>query len=161
MRYLPSQSGRYGSVNRREFLKTAAAASLLTGSAWARSGRPPASDRITVGVIGWGMMGPADTKAFLAQPDCQVVAACDIHTGHLQKATDTINAKYGNKVCMVFHDHREMLARDDIDAIIIAVPDHWHALIATEAAARKKDIYGEKPLARTIAEQQAIVRAVE
>ena len=54
-----------------------------------------------------------------------------------------------------------MLARDDIDAVMIAVPDQWHALIATEAAARKKDIYGEKPLARTVAEQQAIVRAVQ
>ncbi len=53
-----------------------------------------------------------------------------------------------------------MLARNDIDAIMIAIPDHWHAIVATEAAARKKDIYGEKPLARTIAEQQAIVRAV-
>ncbi len=76
-------------------------------------------------------------------------------------ALDTVNAQYGNKDCASYHDYRELLARDDIDAIMIAVPDHWHAIIATEAAARKKDIYGEKPLARTIAEQQAIVRAVE
>src|SRR6185436_10559834 len=60
-----------------------------------------------------------------------------------------------------YHDYREMFARTDIDAVMIAIPDHWHALAATEAARQKKDIYGEKPLSRTIAEQQAIVKAVE
>jgi predicted dehydrogenase len=135
---------------------------LVPGSAWAaRTGRVSASNRITIGVIGWGMMGPANTKAFLLQDDCQVVAACDLHEGHLQSAVDTVNSRYGNKDCKAYHDYREMLARDDIDAVMIAVPDQWHALIATEAAARKKDIYGEKPLARTVAEQQAIVKAVQ
>jgi predicted dehydrogenase len=146
-------------LTRRDFVKAAGvagAAALLPGAAWA--GRPSASNRITIGVIGWGMMGPANTKAFLGYDDCQVVAACDIHTGHLKTAVDTINAKYGNTDCKAYHDYRELLARDDVDAIMIAVPDHWHAIIATEAAARKKDIYGEKPLARTIHEQQAIVR---
>src|SRR6204780_4306164 len=127
--------------SRRRFLQTASAAAVLQRSGWAQGLAP--SDRITIGVIGWGMMGPANTKAFLAQDDCQVVAACDIHTGHLQAAVDTITPKNGNKDCMVFHDYREMIARDDIDAIMIAVPDHWHAIIATEAAYRKKDIYGE------------------
>ena len=161
MKQFLSSSSASSSFNRRDFLKVAGAAALLPGSAWARNGRPSASNRITIGVIGWGMMGPANTKAFLTMDDCQVVAACDLHTGHLQTAVDTINTKYGNKDCKAYHDYREMLARDDIDAIMIAVPDHWHALIATEAADRKKDIYGEKPLARTIAEQQAIVRAVQ
>jgi predicted dehydrogenase len=154
-------SGGFASLNRRDFLKVAGAAAMLPSAAWGRTVRPSASNRITVGVIGWGMMGPANTKSFLEQADCQVVAACDIHTGHLKAAVDTINAKYGNTDCMVFHDYREMLARNDIDAIMIAVPDHWHAIIATEAAYRKKDIYGEKPLGKTIAEQQAIVRAVQ
>jgi predicted dehydrogenase len=146
------------SINRRSFLKAAGAAAMLPRVSWARTAP---SNRITIGVIGWGMMGPANTKAFLSLDDCQVVAACDIHTAHLQAAVDTVNAKYGNTDCKAYHDYREMLARDDIDAIMIAVPDHWHAVIATEAANRKKDIYGEKPLAKTIAEQQAIVRAVE
>ena len=66
-------------------------------------------------------------------------------------AVDTVNTHYGNKDCAALHDYRELVARDDIDAIMIAIPDHWHAIVATEAAARKKDIYGEKPLARTIA----------
>ncbi len=106
-------------------------------------------------------MGPSNTKIFLEQPDCQVVAACDLDKVALQAALDTVNTKYGNQDCKGYHDYRELLARDDIDAVMIAVPDHWHALVATEAANRKKDIYGEKPLAKTIKEQQAIVRAVE
>ncbi len=147
---------------RRQFLSAAgAAAVVLPRSTWAIGGRVPASERITIGVIGWGMMGPANTKAFLEQSDCQVVAACDLDPKHLQAAVDTINLKYGNTDCKAYHDYRELLARDDIDAVMIAIPDQWHAIVATEAANRKKDIYGEKPLARTIAEQQAIVRAVQ
>jgi hypothetical protein len=150
--------------SRRAFIKSAGAAAgaaaILPGTAWGQA-RPSASNRITIGVIGWGMMGPANTKAFLEQADCQVVAACDIHKAHLQTAVDTVNKKYGNTDCKAYHDYHEMLARDDIDAIMIAVPDHWHAIIATAAANRKKDVYGEKPLAKTVAEQQAIVKAVE
>jgi predicted dehydrogenase len=149
------------SLTRRQFIASAAATLAVSSGPFARAGRIPASDRITIGIIGWGMIGPANTKAFLAQNDCQVVAACDIESNHLQTALDTINGHYGNKDCAAYHDYREMLARNNIDAVMIAVPDHWHAIIATEAAARKKDIYGEKPLARTIAEQQAIVKAVE
>ncbi len=136
-------------------------AAALASTSLARTARAAASDRITVGVIGWGMMGPANTKAFLGEADCQVVAACDLDPHHLQAAVDTINAKYDNKDCKAFRDYRELIARDDIDAVMIAVPDHWHAIVATTAAAHRKDIYGEKPLARTIAEQQAIVRAVQ
>jgi predicted dehydrogenase len=157
----PSGASSLSSLSRRDFMKTAGAAALLSGSRWARAGRVSASNRITLGVIGWGMMGPSNTKVFLEQDDCQVVAACDLDKNHLQAAVDTVNARYGNTDCKAYHDYRELLARDDIDAVMIAVPDHWHALVATEAANRKKDIYGEKPLARTIAEQQAIVRAAE
>jgi predicted dehydrogenase len=147
--------------SRRTFVKSAGAATMLTAGPFARGSRVAASDRITVGVIGWGMQGPGNTKGFLAQPDCQVVAACEIDPKKMDAAVSTINQHYGNTDCKTFRDYREMIARDDIDAIMIAIPDHWHAIVATEAAKRKKDIYGEKPLARTIAEQQAIVRAVE
>jgi predicted dehydrogenase len=155
-------SSPFAPFTRRQFLMTAGAAAAISPMAWARGGsRASASNRITIGVIGWGMMGPANTKAFLSQDDCQVVAACDIEKNHLQAAVDTVNLHYGNKDCKAYHDYRELLARDDIDAVMIAIPDHWHAIVATEAANRKKDIYGEKPLARTIAEQQAIVKAVQ
>ena len=137
MRDLQSASNPFSAITRRRFLKTVGAVAMIPASAWgARS--TSASNRITLGVIGWGMMGPGNTKAFLAEDDCQVVAACDLHKGHLQTAVDTINGHYGNKDCKSFHDYRELMARDDIDAVMIAVPDHWHALAATEAAKRKK-----------------------
>jgi predicted dehydrogenase len=151
--------------NRRNFLKAAGAAlvlpTILPGCAVSGSRRTAASNRITLGVIGWGMQGPGNTKSFLVEDDCQVVAACDLDKNHLQSAVKTINDHYQNQDCKAYHDYRKLLAREDIDAVMIAIPDHWHALVATEAARQKKDIYGEKPLARTIAEQQAIVQAVE
>ena len=149
-------------LSRRNFIKAAASAAVVGATPLARAARTVGpNDRINIGVIGWGMMGPANTKSFLGFDDCRVVAACDIHKGHLQQAVGTVNQHYGNEDCKAYHDYREIIARDDIDAIMIAVPDHWHAMVATEAARHKKDIYGEKPLASTIAEQQAIVRAVQ
>jgi len=152
-------------LDRRQFMKLAGAAvvlpSILPSSVLGREGKTSPSNKITLGVIGWGMQGPGNTQAFLAEEDCQVIAACDLDKNHLQSAVDTINGHYQNKDCASYHDFRELLARPDLDAVMIAIPDNWHALAATEAARRKVDVYGEKPLAHTIAEQQAIVRAVE
>ena len=134
---------------------------ILPLSALGRGGKTAPSERVTLGVVGWGMQGPGNTEAFLALPDCQVVAACDLDKNHLTAAVQKINGHYQNQDCKAYHDFREMMARTDIDAVMLAVPDHWHALVAIEAAKHKKDIYGEKPLAKTIAEQQAIVKAVE
>ena len=151
-------------ISRRRFIVAAGAAvaapMIIPASALGKGGRSAPSERIVVGIVGWGMMGPGNTKGLMGEKDCQVVAACDLDKRPLQQAVDTINKNYGNSDCKAYHDYREMIARDDIDAVMLAVPDHWHALLATEAANHKKDIYGEKPLARTIAEQQAIVRAV-
>jgi predicted dehydrogenase len=158
----PKDSDAVSSITRRRFIAAAgAAAAVLPRTTWAKGGPVSASDKSTIGVIGWGMMGPANAKAFLEQSDCRVVAACDLDKKHLKAAVDTVNQKYGNTDCKAYRDYRELLARDDIDAVMIAIPDQWHAIVATEAANRKKDIYGEKPLARTIAEQQAIVKAVQ
>ncbi len=154
-------------ISRRNFIAKASAAMvlplILPGCATSSSSnyRPRPSGRINLGVIGMGWQGPGNTQGFLALPECQVVAACDIDANHLQGALDLVNDHYGNKDCKGFHNYKELLAREDIDAVMIAVPDHWHELVATEAARRKKDIYCEKPLAHTIAEQQAMVRAVE
>jgi predicted dehydrogenase len=150
--------------NRRRFLQTAGSAAVLPavlrGSA-AQTPATPANNRINLGVIGMGWQGPANTDAFLTLSDCQVIAACDIDSNHLAAAVKKVNDAYGNDDCKGYHDYRELLAREDIDAVMIAVPDHWHEIVATEAARRKKDIYAEKPLAHTIAEQQSIVRAVQ
>jgi predicted dehydrogenase len=152
-------------ISRRKFLAAAglavAAPTIIPASALGRDGQSAPSERITMGVVGWGMMGPGNTDAFLKEKDCQILAACDLDKAHLQAAVDRINGQYKNKDCKSYHDYREMMARKDIDAVMLAVPDHWHALTATEAARNKKDVYGEKPLARTIAEQQAIVKAVQ
>jgi predicted dehydrogenase len=153
------------SINRRNFLKTAGAAivlpTILPSHVLGRDGKTPPSGKVTMAVIGWGMQGPGDTNSFLSEEDCKVVAVCDLDKNRLQQAAGTINEWYGNKDCATYHDYREMFARKDLDAVLIAVPDHWHALVATEAARNGLDIYGEKPLARTIAEQQAIVKAVQ
>jgi len=114
-----------------------------------------------MGVVGWGMQGPGNTDAFLHIKGCQVVAACDLDKKHLNSAVSRVNNFYKNTDCKAYDDYREMMARKDIDTVMLAVPDNWHALVSTEAAKQKKDIYGEKPLARTIAEQQAIVKAVQ
>jgi predicted dehydrogenase len=161
MKHLPPRK----QLSRRHFIATTglaalAAPTILTGCASAGGRRRAPSERITLGVVGWGMMGPSNTHAFLDLPDCQVVAACDLDKNHLASAVGTINRHYGNQDCAAYHDFRELMARRDIDAVMLAVPDHWHALVAVEAAKHGKDIYGEKPLAKTIAEQQAIVRAV-
>jgi predicted dehydrogenase len=158
-------NSRHSGLSRRHFLAAAglvaAAPTIIPASALGAEGKPAPSERITMGVVGWGMQGPGNTGQFLGQKDCQVVASCNIDEKHLEQSLKTINGHYGNKDCKSYKDYREMMARDDIDAVMLAVPDHWHALIATEAANHKKDIYGEKPLARTIAEQQAIVKAVQ
>ena len=152
-------------VTRRRFLTATGAALaapwVIPASALGAEGQTAPSNRIGVGVVGWGMQGPGNTDTFLGQPDTQVVAACDLDKNHLQAAVNRINSQYKNRDCKAYHDYREMMARKDIDVVMLAVPDTWHALIAVEAASQKKDIYGEKPLARTIAEQQAIVNAVQ
>jgi len=152
-------------VGRRQFLKAAGAAivlpTILPGCVLGRGGKTAPSNKITMGVIGWGMQGPSNTRSFLVEEDCRVVAACDLEKHHLQNAVDTVNQHYQNKDCAAYQDYREILARTDLDAVMIAIPDHMHAIVATTAAKRKLDIYGEKPLAKTIAEQQAIVHAVE
>ena len=158
----PLMKRNASALSRRRFLATAGAAiaaPMIVPSSIFGQNRP--SNRITMGIVGWGMMGPGNTSAFMKQPDCQVVAACDLDKRYLDRAVGAINKHYGNSDCKAYKDYREMMAREDIDAVMLAVPDHWHALTSVEACQRKKDIYGEKPLARTIAEQQAIVKAVQ
>jgi predicted dehydrogenase len=152
-------------VSRRQFLSLAGAAlafpTIIPITALGRGDRPAPSGRITLGAVGCGGMGNGNTESFLGLKDCQVVAACDVDRQHLQALVRKVNGHYKDTGCKGYQDYRELMARGDIDAVMLAVPDHWHALAAVEAARQKKDIYGEKPLARTIAEQQAIVHAVQ
>ncbi|MHC4627061.1 MAG: Gfo/Idh/MocA family protein, partial [Planctomycetota bacterium] len=103
-------------------------------------------ERITVGFIGTGSHGiDMNLKSFLAQPDAQAVAVCDVDPVHLQKGRDTVNKRYGNTDCATYKDFREVLARSDIDAVMISTPDHWHVPISVAAAKAGKDIECEKP----------------
>jgi len=150
-------------LNRRQFLAASGMAlaipTIIPASAFGAD-RPAPSNRITLGVVGCGGMGRGNTEGFLNLPECQVVAACDVDKDHLAKAVKLVDSHYKTQACKGYHDFRELMARKDIDAVMLALPDHWHELGAVEAASQGKDIYGEKPLARTIAEQQAIVKAV-
>ena len=133
---------------------------IVRSSALGKAGSVAPSNRIAVGCIGFGLQGPGNTRGFLAEKDCRVVAVCDLDRWHLRAAGDLVNKHYGNQDCATYHDFRELLSRQDIDAVMIAVPDHWHGLISVAAAMAGKDIYGEKPLSHNYREGQAICEAV-
>ena len=156
------------SHSRRSFLRATLAAGaaplLLPSHVW--SAATPPNSRVTLGFIGFGKQARGLMSGFLAPPGTQVVAACDVDTTRRkdgQRQAEEFYAKKndaGYQGCAVFNDFRELLARQDIDAVVIATPDHWHALIAIAAANAGKDIYCEKPLTQTIHEARALVDAV-
>jgi predicted dehydrogenase len=157
-------------LNRRHFLKiasaTAVAGPFMLQSAWgAAAGKGP-NDRIILGSIGTGTQGRGLMNAFLNQPDTQVVAVCDVDTTRREYHQKLVNDHYaakgggGANGCAAYKDFRDLIARKDIDAVVIAVPDHWHAYIAIAACNAGKDVYCEKPLSLTIHEGRAMVDAV-
>jgi predicted dehydrogenase len=152
------------STSRRQFIKRSAVFAIpviIPAAARGADGTVAPSNRITVGSVGWGMQGPGNTKSTMGLPNAQVLAVCDLDKNHLASAKKTVDEFYKNTDCAALSDYQELMARKDIDAVTLAVPDHWHALVAIAAAKAGKHIWGEKPLARTIAEQQAIVKAVQ
>ncbi|MEN6561337.1 MAG: Gfo/Idh/MocA family oxidoreductase [Acidobacteriota bacterium] len=156
-------------MNRRHFLKTVAAAggaavagfpAIVKASALGRDGAVAPSDRIVMAGIGFGMMGPDNMANFLEKPEVQWVAACDLDTEPLARAKATVDKKYGNKSCATYHDFRELYLRKDLDAVSIAVPDHWHAILSIAALRAGLDVYGEKPLTHNLREGRALCDAV-
>lgn len=101
-------------------------------------------------------MGTGHVRTFLGFEDVQVRAVCDVRREHRERAKKMVDERYGNPDCATYNDFRELLGRGDIDAVLIATPDHWHALIGQEAARQGKAIYYEKPMGLTVAEAQAI-----
>ena len=152
-------------LSRRNLLKTSAVLGAAAGfPAIVPSkvlGAAAPSNLVTIGSIGTGSMGMGNLKGFLNLEGTRLLAVCDVDKKHRDNGKRTIDEKYGNQDCAAYNDYRELLARDDIDAVHHAVPDHWHALISVAAANAGKDVYGQKPLARSIPEGRAIVEAVE
>src|SRR5512136_3182743 len=157
---------RYG---RREFLKqtplaiagAAAFPSIVKASALGRGGAVPPSDRIVMAGIGYGMQGPSNMRSFLGKDEVQWVAVCDLDDTPLFKARDTVNEQYGNKDCATHKDYRELFARGDLDAVSIAVPDHWHTILSIAAVQAGLDVYGEKPFTHSLREGRLLCDAVK
>ncbi len=152
--------------SRRRFLQRVAAGGLvgfptiISAAARGADGRPAPSNRIAVGAIGVGGQGNGNLGGFLGDPRCQVVAVNDVDRDHRQRTQQRVNEAYGNQDCAAYADFRELVARDDIDVISLATPDHWHAIPAILAARSGKDIYGEKPFSHDLREGRAMVDAV-
>ncbi len=154
-------------ISRRSFIKSASAASvpfILPSHIWAAETKP--SSKITMGFIGMGTQARGLLGGFLGQ-DTRVLAVCDVDTTRREgakKRVDEYYAKKGGQAgqgCAAYGDFRELLSRKDIDAVCIATPDHWHAIITLAALRAGKDVYCEKPLTHNIHEAVEVLRAVD
>src|SRR4051812_18161113 len=147
---------------RRDFLKSAAAGSLAAPSlvrAYELSGdqqQAAPGDRIRLALIGAGGQGSSDTRTAVRVPGVELVAAADIYEGRLARAKEVWGAQI-----FTTRDYREVLARPDVDAVIIGTPDHWHARIATDAMRQGKDVYVEKPMVQKIDEGLGVIAAAK
>jgi hypothetical protein len=146
-------------TTRRSFLKGACAALaaplVVKSSVRGEGARLSANERITLGCIGVGGRGRSNMGDFLQRPEVQALAVCDVYRSRADGAKNIVD----NKDCKAYQDFRELLAREDIDAVSIAAPDHWHAIIGIQACRSGKDVFCEKPLTLTIKEGRAMVEA--
>jgi len=160
------------SITRRKFLKqsagTVAAFTIVPRFVLGGNGYRPPSDKITIGVIGTGKQSNGLGSRFMALPTIQMVAGCDVDQKKLERFQQKVNMHYAEKTgpssyksCATFDAYEELLNRDDIDAVIIATPDHWHAKMSIDAMKAGKDVYCEKPLAHTVEEGRAMVKTAE
>ena len=157
-------------ASRRDFLRRSAAITagalilpqIIPSTALGMGGKLPPSDRIVVGAIGTGQRGMANLRDFLGRlKEVQFVSVCDVDTNHAGRAKEMIDKANKNSDCRVYGDYREFLEKENLDAVAITIPDHWHGLVYIAATDKKLDVYAEKPLARTIHDSRAIVNAVK
>ena len=135
---------------------------IVPSTALGMGSRLAPSDRIVMGAIGVGSQGNSNMRNFLRRTnDVQFVAVCDVDTLHLEQSKEMVDKVNANTDCRTYGDYREFLEREKLDAVSIAIPDHWHGLIYSAAANKKLHVYGEKPICRTIEDGQVIVSAVK
>lgn len=142
------------SVNRRNFARTSVSSMLVLAATGKASAHAAASERLRVGFIGVGNRGGQVLSAFLEQADVEVVAICDVYQPHLEKT----NGRLQHPV-KTYTDFRKLMEHSDMDAVVIATPDHWHAIQTIAACDAGKDVYVEKPLSVTIHEGRKMVEA--
>jgi predicted dehydrogenase len=154
------------SVSRRDFLKGAAALAAAPYAVTTAWGHPAPSERTTLGLIGIGNMGGGHLRSLVNRPEMQILAVCDVDQRKRDAARQDIEKTYAAthgggtyRGCTTYNEYERLLAREDIDAVLIAVPDHWHAIIATAACRAGKDVYCEKPLSLTVREAEEMTRA--
>lgn len=150
-----------GTLTRRELLRGSAGAVLaaplfVPAAALGMAGRPAASERITLGVIGVGPRSTYDLTAMLKHADVQCVAICDVQANRREAGKKLVDEHYKNKDCAVIRDFRDLLDRKDIEAVLIATGDRWHAAASMQAAKAGKDVYSEKPCGITVAACQEL-----
>ena len=148
-------------ISRREFLTRASvAAAAISFPSLIPSTAFGANDRIALGCIGVGDRGTLNMRNFMGTNACRVVAVCDAQRARMEKAKGLVDQKYGDQGCAMIGDYRELLARKDIDVVMIAAQDHWHSLIATAAANAGKDMFCEKPMGVCVNDGFAIRAAI-
>ncbi len=152
--------------SRRRFLKTALGAGSMFAAPWVLPGgvfgsvdAPPPSERVVLGAIGIGNRGSYNLSCFFNEPDCRFAAIADIKANRREAVKKTADAKYGKDSCKMYRDFRELLDRKDIDAVLIATGPNWHATASIYSAKAGKDVYCEKPCAKTIAQSLALRNA--
>lgn len=157
-------------TSRRSFIKRSTAAvagiiafpTIIPSSVLGMGRNLAPSDRIVMGAIGTGSQGMSNMMDFLRLGNAvRFVSVCDVDALHLAKAKTTVDKANGSNDCRSYGDFREFFEKEKPDAVSIALPDHWHGIIYSEAANRKMHVYGEKPICRTIRDGEAIVNAVE
>lgn len=150
-------------ITRRHLVKIATGACafpyVVAAGALGHSGVAP-SERITMACIGLGGRGKENLRSFMGHKDCRIAAVCDVNANRLAEAQKIVNEQYGNADCAAYPDYREILVRDDVDAVSIATPDAWHVLQSVEAARTGKDIFLEKPLGLSVRDDIALREAV-
>ena len=153
-------SERFGHLNRRGFLKTAGAMLVapyvIPSAVLGKAGDVVPSERIALGGIGIGGRGSYDLGCFLQEPDVRFLAVCDVKGARREAVKKMADAKYGNQDCATYRDYHELLARPDIDALLIATGPNWHATMSIAAAKAGKDVYCEKPCTKNIAQSLAL-----